>query len=84
MVTKTTETKKRVRSLKNKNGQPTTDWQALAKHLQKALEKEMDENKTLVVNYKKLMVKTYVITKKLFKAQGVIEYLEEKNGNDSV
>ena len=79
MVKKTTETKKRGRAAKI-----PVDWEALAKNLQKALEKEIDEHEFLQKKHDILLDRADRITAALFKAQGVIEYLEEKNGNDPV
>lgn len=80
MVTKTIAApKKRGRPAKK-----TVDWEKLAKQLQAALEKEMDESELLELRYRELEEKADLITENLFKAQGVIEYLEEKRGHNPV
>lgn len=50
------------------------DWEALAKNLQAALEKEIDENEQLQKQVDRLSANA-------LRLLGVIEYLEIKNGN---
>ena len=50
------------------------DWEVLAKNLQLALEKEMDESE-------QLQKKVDQLSANVLKLMGVIEYLELKNGN---
>lgn len=50
------------------------DWETLAKNLQLALEKEMDETE-------QLQKKVDQLSSNVLKLIGVIEYLELKNGN---
>lgn len=52
----------------------TVDWEALAKNLQLALEKEVDETE-------QLQKKVDQLSANVLKLMGVIEYLELKNGN---
>lgn len=54
-----------------------TDWHDLAKKLQAALEKQVDENEQLEEEIEDL---NYRIMKQF----AVIEYLEKRNGNDSI
>ena len=57
-----------------KTAERTVDWEALAKNLQLALEKEMDETE-------QLQKKVDQLSSNVLKLIGVIEYLELKNGN---
>ncbi len=50
------------------------DWEALAKNLQAALERQIDENEQLEKQKDQL-------SSNVLKLIGVIEYLELKNGN---
>lgn len=50
------------------------DWEALAKNLQLALEREIDDGE-------QLQKKVDQLSANLLKLMGVIEYLELKNGN---
>jgi len=50
------------------------DWEALAKNLQLALEREIDDTE-------QLQKKVDQLSANLLKLMGVIEYLELKNGN---
>jgi hypothetical protein len=52
----------------------TVDWEALAKNLQIALEREIDDNERLEKQKDQLSAN-------VLKLMGVIEYLELKNGN---
>ena len=52
----------------------TVDWEALAKNLQAALERQIDENERLEKQKDQLSAN-------VLKLVGVIEYLELKNGN---
>ena len=52
----------------------TVDWEALAKNLQAALERQIDENEQLEKQKDQL-------SSNILKLIGVIEYLELKNGN---
>ena len=52
----------------------SVDWEALAKNLQIALEKEIDESE-------QLQKKVDQLSANILKLMGVIEYLELKNGN---
>lgn len=54
-----------------------TDWHDLAKKLQAALEKQVDENEQLEEEVEDL---NYRIMKQF----AVIEYLEKRNGNNSI
>ncbi len=54
-----------------------TDWHDLAKKLQAALEKQVDENEQLEEEIEDL---NYRIMKQF----AVIEYLEKRNGNNSI
>lgn len=58
------------------------DWEKLAKDLQKALEKEMDEHEILQNRFEELEDRSVLLACELLKAKGVIEYLE-KNNEDS-
>lgn len=74
--------KKRGRPPKAKADQ--VNWEALSKNLQKALEKEMDEHDETRIKYQHMCARADQIIMVLFKAQGVIEYLKEQNGHNSV
>ena len=50
------------------------DWEALAKNLQLALEREIDDGE-------QLQKKVNMLSETVLKLMGVIEYLELKNGN---
>jgi hypothetical protein len=50
------------------------DWEALAKNLQLALEREIDDTE-------QLQKKVDQLSANVLKLMGVIEYLELKNGN---
>jgi len=54
-----------------------TDWRDLAKKLQAALESQFDENQQLEEEIEDL-------NNKILDQLAVIEYLEKKNGNDSI
>lgn len=54
------------------------DWQDLAKKLQIALENQIDENELLEKKFTAMSMRADRITEHLFKAQGVIEYLEKQ------
>ena len=54
-----------------------TDWHDLAKKLQQALEKQVDENELLEEEIEEL-------NHRIMKQFAVIEYLEKRNGNDSI
>ena len=58
-----------------------TNWEALCKNLQKALEKEMDEGemlrKELVAQLREAQKKAHDNSVELIKAKGIIEYLEQ-------
>ena len=58
-----------------------TDWEALCKNLQKALEKEMDEGemlrKELVAQLREAQKQAHDNSIELIKAKGIIEYLEQ-------
>ena len=56
---------------------PETDWHDLAKKLQVALEKQVDENQQLEEEIEDL-------NNKILDQLAVIEYLEKKNGNNSI
>jgi cell division protein FtsB len=53
------------------------DWHDLAKKLQVALEKQVDENEQLEEEIEDL-------NNKILDQLAVIEYLEKKNGNNSI
>ena len=53
------------------------DWHDLAKKLQVALEKQVDENQQLEEEIEDL-------NRKILDQLAVIEYLEKRNGNDSI
>lgn len=57
-----------------------TNWEALCKNLQKALEKEMDENertsKDLNAQIRAAQQQAHDNSVELIKAKGIIEYLE--------
>ena len=53
------------------------DWHDLAKKLQVALEKQVDENQQLEEEIEDL-------NNKILDQLAVIEYLEKKNGNNSI
>jgi cell division protein FtsB len=53
------------------------DWHDLAKKLQVALEKQVDENQQLEEEIEDL-------NRKILDQLAVIEYLEKKNGNNSI
>jgi len=59
-----------------------TDWEALSKKLQKALEKEIDEGelmrKELVAKIRVTQQQAHENSVELIKAKGIIEYLEIK------
>lgn len=54
-----------------------TDWHDLAKKLQAALERQVDENQQLEEEIEDL-------NNKILDQLAVIEYLEKKNGNNSI
>jgi cell division protein FtsB len=54
-----------------------TDWHDLAKKLQVALEKQVDENQQLEEEIEDL-------NRKILDQLAVIEYLEKKNGHNSI
>ena len=54
-----------------------TDWHDLAKKLQAALEKQVDENEQLEDEIEDL-------NHRIMKQFAVIEYLEKRNGNNSI
>ena len=58
-----------------------TNWEALCKNLQKALEKEMDEGemlrKELVAQLREAQKQAHDNSIELIKAKGIIEYLEQ-------
>ena len=54
-----------------------TDWHDLAKKLQAALERQVDENEQLEEEIEDL-------NQTIMKQLAVIEYLEKKNGNNSI
>ena len=54
-----------------------TDWHDLAKKLQAALERQVDENEQLEEEIEDL-------NQTIMKQLAVIEYLEKKNGYDSI
>lgn len=57
-----------------KTAERTVDWETLAKNLQAALERQIDENEQLEKQKDQL-------SSNVLKLIGVIEYLELKNGN---
>ena len=59
---------------KRKIPEQKVDWEALAKNLQIALEREVDESEQLQKDKDQISLQ-------LVKAIGVIEYLERKHGN---
>jgi hypothetical protein len=59
---------------KRKIPEQKVDWEALAKNLQIALEREIDDNERLAQDKDQISLQ-------LVKAIGVIEYLERKHGN---
>jgi hypothetical protein len=67
------------------------DWEKLAKNLQKALEKEIDESeqhRKWCLEWREKFDKLEAESNNLFirchKLKGIIEYLEDKLGNNSV
>lgn len=58
-----------------------TNWEALCKKLQKALEKEIDEGegmrKELVAQLREAQKQAHDNSVELIKAKGIIEYLEQ-------
>ena len=54
-----------------------TDWHDLAKKLQAALERQVDENEQLEEEIADL-------NQQVMEQLAVIKYLEKKNGNDSI
>jgi hypothetical protein len=72
------------RSHSNRRGRPPkakpTDWEALCKKLQRALEKEIDEGdamrKELVSQLREAQQQAHDNSVELIKAKGIIEYLE--------
>lgn len=65
---------KKQRGRPRKIPEQVVDWEALAKNLQIALEKEIDENEQLQKQVDRLSANA-------LRLLGVIEYLEIKNGN---
>lgn len=65
---------KKQRGRPRKITEQVVDWEALAKNLQAALEKEIDENEQLQKQVDRLSANA-------LRLLGVIEYLEIKNGN---
>ena len=52
-----------------------TDWEALCKKLQEALERQIDETE-------ELERQRDLLSSNVLKLMGVVEYLERKNGNN--
>lgn len=53
----------------------STDWEALCKKLQEALERQIDETE-------ELERQRDLLSSNVLKLMGVVEYLERKNGNN--
>lgn len=78
--------RRRGRPPKARLGRPKTDWEALAKRLQEALESSVKENKELTENKAKIIRLAHELEKQVVGLEAVIRLLEKKldRANDSV
>jgi TolA-binding protein len=60
------------------------DWHNLAKKLQAALEKQLDENQQLEEEIEQMNEDIEELHQIIEDQRAVIEYLEKRNGNDSI
>jgi hypothetical protein len=77
---------KRGRPAKARRGRPPTDWEALSKQLQEALESSVKENNDLTKAKARIIKMAHELEKQVVGLEAVIELLEEKldRANDSV
>lgn len=78
-------------TIKRGRGRPrktaaNTDWEALAKRLQEALESSVKENKELTENKAKIIRLAHELEKQVVGLEAVVQLLEEKldRANDSI
>lgn len=77
---------KRGRPAKARRGRPPTDWEALAKQLQEALESSVKENNDLTKAKARIIKMAHELEKQVVGLTAVVELLEEKldRANDSI
>lgn len=77
---------KRGRPAKARRGRPPTDWEALAKQLQEALESSVKENNDLTKSKARIIKMAHELEKQVVGLTAVVELLEEKldRANDSI
>ena len=77
---------KRGRPAKARRGRPPTDWEALSKQLQEALESSVKENNDLTKAKARIIKMAHELEKQVVGLTAVVELLEEKldRANDSI
>lgn len=78
--------RRRGRPPKARLGRPKTDWEALAKRLQEALESSVKENKEMSQAKARIIKMAHELEKQVVGLEAVVQLLEEKldRANDSI